>query len=67
MQLLIHFLGGENSLIVHLEFKVGTDISHKNFYYNREESSSRGPWMVSSLSRLISKNTIIEEVSGVVM
>jgi hypothetical protein len=22
MQLLIHFLGGENSLIVHLEFKV---------------------------------------------
>jgi len=23
MQLLIHFLGGENSLIVHLEFKVG--------------------------------------------
>ena len=24
MQLLIHFLGGENSLIVHLEFKVRT-------------------------------------------
>jgi hypothetical protein len=24
MQLLIHFLGGENSLIVHLEFKVST-------------------------------------------
>jgi hypothetical protein len=24
MQLLIHFLGGENSLIVHLEFKVIT-------------------------------------------
>jgi len=28
MQLLIHFLGGENSLIVHLEFKVSTSNYH---------------------------------------
>jgi hypothetical protein len=40
MQLLIHFLGGENSLIVHLEFKV----THyaRNIYSG--ESSSRGLW-----------------------
>jgi hypothetical protein len=40
MQLLIHFLGGENSLIVHLEFKVCQIMRQKY----RGESSSRGLW-----------------------
>jgi hypothetical protein len=49
MQLLIHFLGGENSLIVHLEFKVKPHYNISLIFIETHQATMALGWLETSL------------------